>query len=93
MARKALTDKMVAKIKPGTKRITLPDPELLGHYVRVTPTGAKSFCAVARDPNRKQIWATIGAVDHFTINESRERAREAIRRIKDGKQPFERGFQ
>ena len=45
---KNLTDNMVAKLKPDAKRFTLPDPELLGHYVRVTPTGAKSYVAVAR---------------------------------------------
>ena len=43
--RKTLTDNMVAKLKPGPKRMTLPDPELRGHYVRITPTGAKSFVA------------------------------------------------
>ncbi|MCZ6608133.1 MAG: Arm DNA-binding domain-containing protein, partial [Alphaproteobacteria bacterium] len=59
--RKTLTDTMVAKLKPGPKRITLPDPELRGHYVRIAPTGAKSFVAVAREPHGKQIWATIGS--------------------------------
>ena len=82
--RKALTDNMVAKLKPGPKRLTLSDPELRGHYVRVTPTGAKSYVAVARDPGGRQIWATIGGADVLTIDEARERARSAIQRIKDG---------
>ncbi len=34
--RKTLTDLQVAKLKPGPKRITIPDPLLRGHYVRVT---------------------------------------------------------
>ncbi len=87
--RKTLTDNMIAKEKPGSKRITLSDPDLRGHYVRITPKGAKSFVAVARDPNGKQVWATIGGTDVLTIAEARERARSAIQRIKDGHAPFE----
>ncbi len=70
--RKTLTDNMIAKEKPGSKRRTLPDPELRGHYVRITPKGAKSFVAVARDPDGKQVWATLGGTDVLTIAGSRE---------------------
>ena len=88
--RKTLTDNMVAKLKPGPKRLTLPDPELRGHYIRVTPTGAKSYVAVAREPyEKKQVWATIGSTDIYTIDEAREKAREAIKRIKAGQSAFE----
>jgi integrase len=79
---------MIAKLKPKAKRYALPDPEFRGFYVRVTPAGAKSFCAVTREPGGKQVWATIGATDHYGIKEARERAREAIKRIRDGQQPF-----
>ncbi len=48
--RKTLTDAMILKQKPEAKRLTMPDPELRGHYVRITPKGAKSFVAVAREP-------------------------------------------
>ena len=87
--RKTLTDNMVTKLKPGPKRQTLADPLLRGHYVRVTPTGAKSYVAVARDPGGKQVWATIGGADVLGIDEARERARSAIQRIKDGRPAFE----
>ena len=87
--RQTLTDLQIAKLKPGVKRITLPDPELRGHYVRVTPAGAKSYCAVTRDPYGKQVWATIGSTDVYTIDEAREMAREAIKRVKAGLAPFE----
>ena len=87
--RKILTDNMVAKLKPGPKRLTLSDPELRGHYLRITPTGAKSYVAVARDPGGKQVWATIGGADVLGIDAARERARSAIQRIKDGLLPFE----
>jgi integrase len=89
MARKSLTDKGVAALKPRTARYALPDPELRGHYIRVQPSGSKSYVAVTVDPHGKQVWATIGAADVLTIAEARERAREAIKRIKDGKSAFE----
>ena len=87
--RKTLTNNMVLKLKPGAKRLTLPDPELRGHYIRVTPTGAKSYVAVARAPGGKQVWATLGGADVLTIDESREKARAAIKRIKAGQSAFE----
>jgi integrase len=87
--RKTLTDNMILKLKPEAKRLTMPDPEMRGHYIRITPKGAKSFVAVARDPNGKQVWATVGGADVLTIAEAREQAREAIRRIKAGLPAFE----
>lgn len=82
--RKTLTDNGVAALKAKPSRYTFPDPELRGHYVRVAPSGSKTFAAVARDPNGKQVWATIGATDHLDIEAARDAAREAIRRIKQG---------
>jgi hypothetical protein len=87
--RKTLTDRMVARMKPGAKRITMPDPELRGHYLRITPKGAKSFVAVARDPGGRQVWTTIGGADVLTIAEARETAREVIQRVKAGQPAFE----
>ena len=87
--RRSLTDNAVSKLEPKAKRYTLPDPEMRGHYVRVTPSGAKSYVAVARDPYGKQVWATIGGADVLGIDEAREKARDAIKRIKAGLDPFE----
>ena len=87
--RKTLTDNMISKLKPGPKRITLPDPEMRGHYIRVTPKGAKSFVAVARDPGGKQVWATLGSADVLTVAEARAQARERIGRIKAGRPAIE----
>lgn len=84
MRRKTLSDAGVADLKAKAARYTFPDPELRGHYVRVMPSGAKSFVAVSRDPNGKQVWATIGAADMMEIEKAREDAREAIKRIRAG---------
>lgn len=87
--RKTLSNAGVQALKPRAQRYAHPDPQLSGHYVRVTPSGAKSFVAVARDPFGKQVWATIGGADLLSVDEARERAREAIKRVSAGKPPFE----
>jgi integrase len=87
--RKSLTDKGVAALKSRATRYAHPDPELRGHYVRVQPSGAKSFVAVTLDSHGKQVWATLGPTDVLTITEARERAREAIKRIRAGLSAFE----
>ena len=87
--RKTLTDKMVAALPRKRKRYTVTDPEQRGHYVRVPTEGPSVFVAVARSPYGKQVWATIGTADVLKIEDAREKAREAIRRIKEGKPAFE----
>src|SRR6516165_1140649 len=84
MARKTLTDKGVAALKPRDKLYAHPDPQCPGHYVRVSPIGGKSYVAVARDPNGKQIWTTIGNAAHLDIDAARQKAREIINRVKGG---------
>jgi hypothetical protein len=71
------------------KRYTEPDPEQRGHYVRVMPQGANVFTSIARDPYGRQVWATLGSTVELTLEEARDKAREAIRRIKEGKPAFE----
>lgn len=87
--RKTLTDNQVAKLRPQSKRYTVPDPECRGHYVRVTPHGVRTYVAVARDPQKKQVWATIESADRIKIEDAREKARETIQRIKAGLPAFE----
>src|SRR5262245_30601899 len=84
MARKTLTDKGVDALKAKAKLYNFPDPALPGHYVRVAPTGHKSFVAVTRNPNGKQVWTTIGNSSHMHIEEARAEARKTISRIKGG---------
>ena len=82
--RRSFSDAAIAKLSSRPKPYTVPDPGLSGHYVRVRPTGAKVFVAVARAPNGKQVWHTIGASTLYNIEEAREKAREAIKAIKSG---------
>jgi integrase len=87
--RKTLSDKGVAALKPRAARFAYPDPELRGHYIRVTPNGAKSFVAVTLDPHGKQVWATIGPTDRHSIEVARDLAREALKRVHAGLSAFE----
>lgn len=88
--RKSLTDRQIKLLRPDpSKRLTVSDPEMAGHYVRVTPAGAKSFVAIARNPSGKQVWITLGSCDHIGIEESRMRAKVAVDRVKRGLPPFE----
>jgi integrase len=84
-----LSDAGVAALKGRAARYSFPDPELRGHYVRVQPSGAKSFVAVTRDSSSgKQVWTTIGPADLLTIEEAREKAREVIKRVLAGRPAF-----
>ena len=90
--RRTLTDKQVAALPRKEKRYTLPDPEQLGHYLRVparTSRAPIAYAAVARDPSGKQIWTTVGTADAMGIDQAREKAREAIWCIKAGKSSSE----
>jgi integrase len=85
--RHGLTDRQVAALSRKPKRYAHPDPELIGHYLRVPPKTSRApiaFAAVARDPDGKQIWTTVGTTDAMGIEQARELAREAIRRIRAG---------
>jgi integrase len=85
MARgKRLSDIGVAALKARSSRYVSPDPELPGHYIRVQPSGAKYYVAVARDPSGKQVWHTVGPTTLFNIDDARARARKAILAIRSG---------
>lgn len=80
--RRTLTDRGVAALRPREARYAFPDPELRGHYIRIQPTGARSYVAVVTDPKGKQVWTTIGAVDAMDNDTARERARATILRVR-----------
>src|SRR5262245_13544951 len=84
MARKTLTDKRVQALKPRAKLYHFADPQMPGHYVRVLPSGAKSFAVITRGPDGKQVLQTVGTASLIRIAEARENARAAIAAIKAG---------
>jgi integrase len=80
--RQRLSDAGVADLKLKAKRYIHADPELPGHYIRVQPTGAKTFVVVARDPRGKQHWRTVGSPP-MKIDDAREAGRRIIRSIRE----------
>jgi integrase len=88
--RRTLTDRMVAALPRKRRRYVVTDPEQRGMYVRVPSQGPCVFAAVARSPyGGKQRWATLGTADVLKIEQARDKARAAIRRIKEGLPAFE----
>lgn len=83
---KALTVAGVEKVKPGDKRIEIPDDVVRGLYLVVQPTGAKSWAARFRVGGRPQK-LTIGRYPLFGLPEARAAARDAIRRAAEGGDP------
>jgi integrase len=84
MPTRTITDKSIAALKVA-KRKTIPDTKVAGLYVRVTPNGAKTFVAVARDLRGKQVWHTIGACDAIKLDEARQIALRTLTAIKRGR--------
>ena len=57
--------------------------------MRVLPDGPSSFYVVARDAFKKQRWVKLGGTAELSIADSRERAREVLKRLRAGLEPFE----
>jgi integrase len=87
--RQVLSDKQVATLPRRPAVYFHPDPELPKHGVRVQPKGPPhGFYVVARDAYKKQRWVRIGGTTELKIEESREKARAIIKRLKAGEEPF-----
>jgi integrase len=87
--RKSLSDKGVSALKPRAQRYAEPDPELRGLWIRVQPSGVKSFVTVARGPDGKQVWTSIGPTDSMDIAKARVQARSILERVRSGRPAFE----
>jgi integrase len=79
--RKRFTDEQVSALQPKAKRYTFPDPEQPCLYVRVQPSGSKSFVVVTQGGKK---WHTIGDTATYTIADARDRARKIIQAARDG---------
>jgi integrase len=87
--RKTLTDKGGAALKPRAARFAYPDPELRGLWIRVQPSGVKSYATVTRGPDGKQQWSTLGSTDSLPIAKARVQARTILERVRSGLPAFE----
>ena len=82
MRRRHLHDAAVAKLRATGKRYNQPDTELPGHYVRVSPTGVKSYWVAARGPGQKNYtWKPIGSPPMGMV-EARASAKKVLASIR-----------
>jgi integrase len=88
--RKVLTDRMVETLPRRPQPYFHPDPELPKHGIRVRPAGPCAYTVITRDPYGKQRWTKIGSTAELNIAEARDKAREVIKRVEAGLEPFER---
>jgi integrase len=86
---KYTTDASVARLRPAAKRYAVPDAQQPGHYVRVTPNGERVYYAAVKNPSHKMVWHRVGSAPAMKVDEAREEARKAIKRIKEGLPPVE----
>ena len=87
MARRALTARTVASIKPVPgKRLEIFDDEVPGLALRVTPQGAKSWAVLYRHRGRRRR-LTLGSLDVLTLAQARERARDELYAAGKGSDP------
>jgi integrase len=87
--RRTLSDRGVQALKPRAARYAHSDPELRSGYVRVEPSGAKSYWTITRNPAGKQVWTKIRDLDVTTIDEARAQAATVIKRVRAGLPAFE----
>jgi integrase len=86
--RQRLTDVGVSKLPRRSTPYFHPDPLLVGHGIRVRPTGPGAYTVIVRDPYKRQRWVKIGSTDAMKIAEARDIARAVIRRVEQGLAPF-----
>lgn len=85
---KTLSNDRIQKFRcpEGKTQVFFKDLATSGLYVRVTPTGVKTFVFQWRDGNNKPRMP-IGSVDTWLLEEARDRARELQRMVDDGIDP------
>jgi hypothetical protein len=82
MAR-AFTDIAIRNLKPGDKRLELPDPAARGLYVIVEPSGFKSFAVRFRfDGKPKKL-----SLGNISLSAARKAAAHALHEVKEGRDP------
>ena len=82
-----LTTAKVSALRPGAAVYRVWDSAVPGFHVRVTPTGAKSYCVAFQRPTGSKVNVTIGSSTVFTAEAARETARQ-LRELHDkGKDP------
>lgn len=87
--REKLTKTMVEKLQPETKEYMLWDTEVPSFFIRVLPSGTKSFGVFYRDERGRQRRRSIGNAAHLHVAEARKKAMFALSDVSRGYDQFE----
>ena len=87
--REKLTKTRIETLQPQPKEYTLWDSEVPGFFVRVLPSGTKTFGVFYRDERNRQRKRTIGSTAHLHVADARKQARSARSDVLRGYDPFE----
>lgn len=82
-----LTDPFVAALKAEGARIEVADELVSGLRLRVTPTGAKSWCLWFRSKAGRPERFTLGSYPELTLGKARQKARGRIAEVQLGGNP------
>lgn len=88
-SREKLTKTMIQKLQPRTKEYMVWDTEVPGFFVRVLPSGMKSFGVFYRDARGRQRKRGIGKVADVHVAAARDQASFARSDVKRGYDQFE----
>ena len=81
-----LTDRFCDRTKPTDKRVDYFDSKTTGFFLRISPTGVRSF-AVLFGPEKKRVLMTLGRYPRLSLAKARTLAMEAMTRAHAGEDP------
>ena len=86
--RKRLTETMIDAFKPkATGRYLVYDSKVPGLAVRVSRTGRKTFCLIARFNSKHPTRRSLGAIGKVSLDEAREKAHAWHQQLARGSDP------
>jgi integrase len=86
--REKLTKTKIEKLQPSGKEFKIWDTELPGFFIRVLPSGTKSFGVFYRDERGNQRKRSLGSTTKVSVARARERAFRALADLTRGYDQF-----
>src|SRR4051812_21167890 len=83
-----LNDVAVRQLKPTGRRADLWDAVVRGLVLRVSQRGTKTFVVWYRTRGGESRRLMLGRYPLLSLSQAREKAKEALRQVADGKDPF-----
>ncbi len=74
----------VQTVPATSKRLTIKAPDTRGLFVRINPGGQRTWVAMTRDPDGKQVWLTLGDIFDLSLAAARLAVGDFRRRTKRG---------